>query len=152
MNAQEQQQLHDSVLESNAAVISNDNNETLDLSSLQDQQHQQQQQDEEVHDLTSEQPTGDDQQHEQHELIEHDQQQDVDPSAFPSTLEGIMSQEHALALQHLHAIQGALPLINPPNFPRPTVKRRKPVKWETWEEKNLIEGVRRVSPIYYCYM
>ena len=58
---------------------------------------------------------------------------------FPQSLENIISQEQALALQHIHAFHQSMPLITPPNFPRPTVKRRKPVKWEQWEEKNLIE-------------
>jgi hypothetical protein len=58
--------------------------------------------------------------------------------------DGSMSEEQALAFQQFHAMHGGFAgLPQGSNFPRPTVKRRKPVKWEHWEEKNLIEGVRR---------
>lgn len=68
------------------------------------------------------------------------------PVSFEAMInQGNLTQEQALAL-HLQSMQGMpgmLPLINPASFPRPTIKRRKPIKWELWEEKNLIEGVRR---------
>jgi hypothetical protein len=77
--------------------------------------------------------------------VESLQQAAAQAANFPQSLESIISQEQALALQQIHAFHQSMPLITPPNFPRPTVKRRKPVKWEAWEEKNLIEGVRRVG-------
>jgi hypothetical protein len=76
------------------------------------------------------------------------QMQQMQAAAFPG-LENLLSSgltpEQMFALQHFQAMQNALPFMTPTGFPRPTVKRRKPVKWELWEEKNLIEGVRRVS-------
>lgn len=49
----------------------------------------------------------------------------------------------------LDAIQNvdAMGLLH--GFNRPAMKRRKPVKWEAWEEKNLIEGVRRVFDLVW---
>jgi hypothetical protein len=92
-------------------------------------------------------------QHHQH----HDQQQQFQfaeqqmQQVYPG-LETIMnatglSQEQALALHgiHMQQMQQQMPhMLSGASFPRPTVKRRKPVKWEHWEEKNLIEGVRKV--------
>jgi Myb-like DNA-binding domain len=71
-------------------------------------------------------------------------QEQMQQQGFPMDLmQGTpLTQEQAMALQNFH-MGSVLPVITTPNFPRPTVKRRKPVKWEHWEEKNLIEGVRR---------
>jgi hypothetical protein len=91
--------------------------------------------------------------HEQHDHHEQHAQAAAAAAAaaaalpFPNALDGLMPPP---MLPHdpaaLAASQGlSQGFINPSNFPRPTVKRRKPVKWEHWEEKNLIEGVRRVS-------
>lgn len=54
-----------------------------------------------------------------------------------------LTPEQTVILQQIHNLQ-TIGMFSQ-GFPRPTIKRRKPVKWETWEETNLIEGVRRVS-------
>jgi hypothetical protein len=87
-----------------------------------------------------------DQMQEQQENVVQNAQYDEQTNPFHQLElgpDGGMSEEQALAFQQFHAMHGGFPGVNQGNFPRATVKRRKPVKWEHWEEKNLIEGVRR---------
>ncbi len=85
------------------------------------------------------------QQHEQsQDLVESHHQQQM--SSFPNLenmLPGGLTQEQALAFQQFQSMHGVMPVLSG-GFPRPTVNRRKAVKWEVWEEKNLIEGVGKV--------
>ena len=65
--------------------------------------------------------------------------------------------ESALAIQNslgmgFQDLESLKELIPGQNFPRSTAKRRKPVKWEAWEESNLMAGVRRVLSYHLFFI
>jgi hypothetical protein len=79
------------------------------------------------------------QQHSSAAPVEH--QSDAHTSFLPDIDASLanLTPDQAMILQQIQTL-GMLQ-----GYARPTIKRRKPVKWEAWEEKNLIDGVRRVS-------
>jgi hypothetical protein len=70
------------------------------------------------------------------------QEQSADVASFDLASAPLNEEDSSPLLQQQTQLHGVVPVVNQ-SFPRPTVKRRKPVKWEPWEEKNLIDGVRR---------
>ena len=81
--------------------------------------------------------------HHQQPQYPQDQHQQI-AAPFPHLehlLPGGLTPEQTLAYQQFQAMQGISSVV--PEAPRAPAKRRKPIKWELWEEKNLIEGVRR---------
>ncbi len=84
------------------------------------------------------------------DLLNASQQLGSFPS-LESLLPGGLSPGQALAFEQFQAMHGVLPVLASAQLTRRTVKRRKPVKWELWEEKNLIEGVKRVYSYLISY-
>lgn len=90
-------------------------------------------------------------------------QQDMDPTTkayVESLMSSGLSREQAEQALILHGInlgtvaaaaamsnsaKAAAMVAAEPTLVRSGMKRRKPVKWEAWEEANLIEGVKRVG-------
>ncbi|KAI3630549.1 hypothetical protein MIR68_011984 [Amoeboaphelidium protococcarum] len=111
----------------------------------QHQQQEQQQQEDEQQQQQQQQLQA--QQQQQQEDFQQQQQQllfsGVDQFDFSSVEASLanLTPEQQLVLQQIQTLQTMGMMAS--QFPRPTVKRRKPVKWESWEEKNLIDGVRR---------